>query len=278
MPLLYWSIHFFVILLLCGLALFCLKKTSRNKWIPLVFLLPLIFLQLLFFWIPEKIANWFEWPDLVFFSQYYFHLSILIGLFSLSFVQPKYQKIRVGVLCSLLIFLSGYASSWIVYSPGLKEGYLDHRSVWIQGTSSSCSAAAGATALSKLGIGTSEPEMARLCLTERRGTHTLGLYRGLALKAREKAYHVRFKRLTLADLRKTKLPVILSAGLREGIEPHLRRALEESWRWGERHAVVFLGFFHDGRVIIADPRVGEERWPLSSLLALWDGWAIVFEK
>jgi hypothetical protein len=144
--------------------------------------------------------------------------------------------------------------------------------VCIQSGSSSCSPAAAATLLRYYDIDTSEAEMARLCLTNDRGTALLGLYRGLSIKTRGTPYTVEVFHTDVDGLRAgPAAPAVLSVGLpsSEGVDPRYER----DWGWtpGRRHTIVFFRFQRPRRVRIGDPSVGVERWDESGLETLWNG-------
>jgi hypothetical protein len=140
-----------------------------------------------------------------------------------------------------------------------------------QTTDASCSPCAAVTLLNLYDIPSTEKEMMRLCLTGRRGTGDLGLYRGLKLKTRPTEWDVEPFRTSVTDLWKpTRGPAILFVRLdrRAGSEDYRQRA---GWLPGVGHSVVVLGLTDDGRLAVADPAVGLEYWTRRDLEVLWRG-------
>ncbi len=142
----------------------------------------------------------------------------------------------------------------------------DSTGVCFQTTEQTCSAASAATLLKMHGIAATEQEMAELCLT-RRGTHWMGLYRGLKKKTIGTPWDVDVFVCSATELEKLNQPVILSVGLSHEAKPDPVTQAEYGWTPGVRHSVVLLGFRSDQLVEIAEPTfgVGRERWSLEDL-------------
>lgn len=144
--------------------------------------------------------------------------------------------------------------------------------VCLQTTNHTCSAASAATALRRLGITTSEAEMARLCLT-RQGTHWMGLYRGLSQKI-SPARHIKvFEAKNLETLKQTSLntPAILTVEMPREVPNAWEYRQESGWLPGVSHSVVCLGPDGEDHWLIVDPANGIERWTTADLLLLWQG-------
>jgi len=144
--------------------------------------------------------------------------------------------------------------------------------VCLQSNAASCSACAAATLLKHYGIDSSEAEMSELCLTNRQGTPTLGLYRGLKLKTRDRPLAVRVISCDVDTLlEEDTWPVLLLAELpgrdRRGAD------YAEQWGWtpGAGHAVVVFRRFATGGLDVGDPMVGRELWTVEDLRILWHG-------
>lgn len=223
---------------------------------------------------------------------YVVHVQGSIGLsrilpFSNLIVLSNWQPMLVSLLAGLIwhrlpgqiwrrsvvtVALVG-ATLLSVYRPILAAPpQMDERwdgNVCLQTSQASCSPAAAATLLAAYGIKSSEPEMALLCLTSRRGTDMLGLYRGLKIKSDRTPWDVyMFDNATIEDLRGVG-PVLLSVELRDRrLERHV-----ETWGWlpGVPHSIVLLGFIDDQTVAIGDPSVGREIWKVDDLRLLWHG-------
>jgi hypothetical protein len=92
--------------------------------------------------------------------------------------------------------------------------------VSLQTSPVSCSPCCAVTLLGCCGIEASEREMAELCLTGRRGTSLLGLYRGLKLKTGQTDWDVEVVRCTAEELRRPdSCPLIASVRLERGAAP-----------------------------------------------------------
>ena len=144
--------------------------------------------------------------------------------------------------------------------------------VCMQSNQASCSACAAATLLMHYDIPADEGEMMKLCLTGAKGTPSLGLYRGLKLKAagtpyEPEAFHMDIESL----LDSTEVPAILLVMLELGADVDPR--YEQQWGWtpGLGHAVVYYGRAGTDRIMIGDPSVGREQWSLDDLRVLWQG-------
>lgn len=177
---------------------------------------------------------------------------------------------RRRLLVGCLALSCGVSLIWPLLGQTPECGNKWDRNVCLQTTPYSCSAASAATLLNAYGIEATEAEMARLCLT-RRGTHWMGLYRGLSLKTAGTPWAVEVARATAEDLNHDAGPAILAVRLPQGanVDP----VLQESCGWipGQGHSVVFLGFVGRQALLIGDPGVGRELWRASDLDLLWTG-------
>lgn len=177
---------------------------------------------------------------------------------------------RRRLLVGFLSLSCGVSLSWPLLGQTPECGHNWDQDVCLQTTPYSCSAASAATLLKAYGIPATEAEMAGLCLT-RRGTHWMGLYRGLSLKTEGTLWTVEVARATSEELKSHPGPVILAVRLPEGsnVDP----VLEESCGWipGQGHSVVFMGFLGKKALLIGDPGVGRELWRTSDLDLLWTG-------
>lgn len=153
----------------------------------------------------------------------------------------------------------------------LKGGFV------LQTTRKSCAAAAAATLLRqlKLNPGATEAELGELCKTDAlSGTKDKDLVAGLQRCSGQRA---RITVISFETLRARSEPCILFVGLsreRAGTDD-LYQTLRDDCGWipGESHTICFLGFESGEsgeRIVIADPRIGVERWGLDHFHALWD--------
>ncbi len=136
----------------------------------------------------------------------------------------------------------------------------DPRNILVsQTTPWTCSPAVAASLLRLHGIPATEAGMARLCLT-RRGTHWLGLFRGLKLMTAGTEWDVlveAYSPSAIAALNST--PAILSVNIdTDGMGP----TAEHGFRPNAGHSVLHLGGTHGEHVIVFDPapEYGIEKW------------------
>ena len=188
---------------------------------------------------------------------------------------PKTPTWRRAGLASVLGMASLAAVFWPLLSIALRpppEG----RDAWkgrvaLQTSWATCSPAAAATLFHAEGIEVSEREMIPLCLTDRSGTSTLGLYRGIKLVADQHDREVEIVDPDLAQLlTDDDWPVLLAVQLPHGVDD---RRYADQWGWipGMGHSVVALGRMPEGGIVVGDPSVGLERWTEADLKVLWHG-------
>lgn len=206
-------------------------------------------------------------PSLIVLGNWFPYLAAVLA--ALVWNSPDCRS-RRRLLVGCLTLSCGVSLSWPLLGQTPECGNKWDRDVCLQTTPYSCSAASAATLLNAYGIEATEAEMAELCLT-RRGTHWMGLYRGLSLKTAGTPWSVEVARATAEDLSRDAGPVILAVRLPEGanVDP----VLQESCGWipGQGHSVVFLGFVGREALLIGDPGVGRELWRTSDLDLLWTG-------
>lgn len=168
-------------------------------------------------------------------------------LFSSRVVHPFRRTL---LACSLLL-LCGYSlvSPLLGTAPRCANVEFE-RILEFQTTESTCSAACAAGLLRLHGIPATEREMAELCLT-RRGTHWLGVYRGLKLKTAGTEWDVVAERLSVPQiLASGSAPGVLSLSL-HGWASSRSEDSELSSLAG--HSVVMLGLRRPGEASVFDP-------------------------
>ena len=223
------------------------------------------------------------WPDLVYFTN--FTLPGVAVLLVVMWRRAPDAGARGRALlltpAALGAALWSYAWYFLPVPAGL-AGRADATGYCAQTSDDSCSAAAAVMLLHAHGIPASEAEMARLCLTRAgQGTTPLGLYRGLALKARKRGMVAALITARTASGRPAlTTPAIVSIGLsRLAPQPVVARLAEFGWQPGPRHAVLFQQVKPtDDAIPVADPSYGRERWPVrdpEDLRWLWDGMALI---
>jgi hypothetical protein len=221
--------------------------------------------------IPNSAAIiWSNWTPLL--------SAIAAGVFARMAETPRWRRV---LFSSALATTAVAAVLWPLLNlwmrPPPPGGDVWEHGVAIQTGWATCSPAAAATFLSAGGIRVNESEMVPRCLTDARGTPTLGLYRGLKVTAQQHSRDVEAVRLSLEDLLSSQqFPVFIMVKLPEsGVEDP---RYESNWGWvpGLGHSVVMLGKDDGDSFLIGDPAAGLESWTRQDLQVLWHGDAIRF--
>ena len=260
-----------------------LRAPARPKWTAGIALCTFAFVAVGF--TIERRSDWawsvLAWSisDLVYLTNFALEGSAVLLALLWKAAPDKKGRVRAGALGVPLaaVALSSYA--W--YFEPLPQGILgqsDATGMCRQSSDDSCSAASAVMLLRHYGIAATEAEMARLCLTRAgKGTTPLGLFHGLAVKARERSLRPKLIVVGRPDrLRELKGPVIIGVGLRAGAPAEVAERMEGyGWSYTARHSVLVEGAEADGKwVLVADPTNGRERWPTDDLRYLWDGTAL----
>ncbi len=179
-------------------------------------------------------------------------------LFGLGIGQAATRREKIGLgLLSTVLFLTVLYKGWATLSTD-PERFLalpNRNGVVLQTTKFSCGAAASATLLTRLGISTSEREMAALSGTNPvTGTGEIAVALGLRRKLDGSGRQVAMIRAGWNDLRRLKRPAMANIRL---------SFLQDHW-------VVVLDTTAD-TVTIADPSTGIRTLPRKRFLAQWLG-------
>jgi len=123
--------------------------------------------------------------------------SFLLGVYLKT---ERIMQLRRIVLATVMVGISGFslAKPMLGPPPSCVPSF-NNRTLDFQTTNQTCSAACAASLLRMHGISATEDELARICLT-RRGTHWLGLYRGLKLKTARTNWDVVAEEVNPKDL------------------------------------------------------------------------------
>lgn len=241
----------------------------------------------------ERIPAWswhamrFAFKDLVFVSNVSLAaVGTLLGLMWKNALHEEKRRAAIAravVLSVPLVGVALYSYAWYFSPlPSTLFGKVDKKGYCQQTSDDSCSDCAAAMLLAQQGIRADEPEMARLCLTRlKQGTPPLGLFRGLAVKGREKGLHPQFVFLSSpAGFYALHRAAIIAVGVKASAPRDVKLKMENyGWNPGQRHAVVILTGDKKGKWIdVADPTYGKERWPTKDLEWLWDGSAVVLSR
>ncbi len=107
---------------------------------------------------------------------------------------------RRTVLAMIMVTISGYSlAKPMLGKPPVCVPVIHDQTLGFQTTDNTCSAACAASLLRLHGVSANEKELAGLCLT-RRGTHWLGVYRGLKIKTAGTKWDVVVEEVSPQDL------------------------------------------------------------------------------
>jgi hypothetical protein len=170
------------------------------------------------FWTrPELLVQVLPATNALFFGNWFPFAVALAAPPLVRFAKTKGQRIRVALLCCVLLGASLVGTARLFGDPadvGPEEFFSDGATR--QTSADTCSAAASATLLRAHGIETTENEMARLAFSKRnRGTHPLGLYRALKIAVHEStsSARVRYRSMTAEEVLSRNQPAIVNVGL-----------------------------------------------------------------
>lgn len=199
--------------------------------------------------------------------------AFFAGVLVVQRVIPAWRR---AAMITALTALAGYSAIGhlsLASDPTCRSWFRE--GVCLQTLPETCSPCSAVTLLHHYGIEADEAEMTQLCLTRRRGTSLLGLYRGLKLKTQGTPWDVEVVRCSPSELREYNQPVLLRVrplaltALGPGDE-----GLLEKWTPDVEHSVVLLGFCSDGRAEIGDPANvlnPRAKWTVEDLENRWQG-------
>ena len=251
-----------------------IAKRPRRQWLPvavvagsLVALLGLISTR----------AEWefllMLWPDYVFVRE---SKCIVLGLFLIAIgireLQSRADKAELPaeravlktrarlliLLVTVLIGYLGYSFHWMIYHTHYTKEELpthwDENRICLQTTGWTCVAASLTTVSDRLGIKTSQAEMARLSLVRPGGgTTDLHSIRAMQMKFGD-AYQVDIRRLGYDQLLQTPLPALSST----------------LFTFPLYHSIAILEVSPQA-ITIADPLYGKKVMPRDEFAAQWTG-------
>lgn len=283
MPILHIIANVVIVLGCFALGLLAFRRKRAIPWLILLGV-GLILIAWDYLVRPNLFVRVLPWQDWVFYRNLYAPGAAALVPPLAALAKTRAQRIRVIILgitlfCVALIPYSYY------FAPNAKStaSHVDENDVTIQTSFDSCSAAAGATLLSMLGVVATEEEMIVLALTKKnRGTEPMGLYRALKIKSRERdGLRARLDYLDVSELLEQDTPAVITVGLRGIPDTDEEREMVEKFRWQPfvGHSVVFLGRDPENPdlVRIADPSIGLERWSVRHLEILFQGFAFSLE-
>lgn len=183
--------------------------------------------------------------------------AFFIGIYVAS---PEIAKARKAVLTLSTLILAAYSAiAPVTGEPPECSTTNTSRSLVYQTNPFSCSAACASSLLRIHNIEATEDELSRLCLT-RRGTHWMGVYRGLKIKTAGSGWDVVAEPFSRDSLEKNSLyPCILSLDLDVS---GFGAEVDHGFHSDTGHSVVFLGGAERGYISVFDPSpdFGPEEW------------------
>lgn len=132
----------------------------------------------------------------------------------------RIARVRRVVLATAMVSISGYslARPMLGEAPACLPSK-PQRTLDFQTTNQTCSAACAASLLRLHGVSADEEELAKMCLT-RRGTHWLGVFRGLKLKTANTKWDVVAEEVDVEELftRQTNLGILAMSFQSQGAD------------------------------------------------------------
>ena len=251
-----WDLHL-SLLLMCGLTMFAtaigaflqVRCSGRLSGLVVASVLVGMVLYLCCLWDSPLLVRLLPFSSVVILGNWLAPGGgFLAGVCAWS---PAVKLWRRSLLCCCLLTLSCYSLARPLLGTVPRCPSVEfERILEFQTTDQTCSAACAAGLLRLHGIDATEREMADLCLT-RRGTHWLGVYRGLKLKTAGTEWDVVAERLSGEQiLQAGRMPGILSLSY-HGWASFRSEDTELPGLTG--HSVVRLGSHRDGEVTVFDP-------------------------
>lgn len=188
--------------------------------------------------------------------------SFFIGIYLTTTAIARFRRIVVGGL-TLSIVAFSFVSPLLGSAPTCSE--LEEESLLVhQTTPFTCSPAVAASLLRLHGVSATESELAGLCLT-RKGTHWMGLYRGLVIKTQATEWNVVAEEYSPQALfRLQQHPCILALDFNTDAIPEGR---ELGFHEETGHSVLVLRTTNDQQLDVFDPspHYGMETWDVDIL-------------
>jgi hypothetical protein len=242
---------------------------------------------------PDLILWLVAYSDLTFYSNLYPATIALFVPCAFRFIKTRNQRTRMVVMCGLLFVLSFKPYEYHFRTQAHSAAtFIDDDGVCRQTSDVTCSAASLVTYLRLFGKAITEEDAIELARTKSGyGTTSLGLYRALSImtgdalepggRGRDDDPKATVRHLTAGRFLERDTPAIILVGLpqydRSGASAAFGR--NNNWPIGIYHDVVFMGADpdHDDRVLIADPDMGLESWPIEHFQFLFRGVAVMYE-
>ncbi|MEJ7590791.1 MAG: hypothetical protein WKF77_04530 [Planctomycetaceae bacterium] len=265
-----------VMLTLCGLAAFAggaLQERAGRAMVVsaevLVCLATVAYLNLL--WDRPSLSRLLPFSSTIILGNW---LPIVGSFFLGVCLKTEYITfLRRIVLAICMVAISGYSLARpMLGTPPVCVPVMYDRTLDFQTTDQTCSAACAASLLRLHGISANEKELASLCLT-RRGTHWLGVYRGLKLKTAGTNWDVIAEEVSTQDLFRGELgPGILALSFHVA---ESGRTCDPEWGFESDvgHSVLILKSHAPAALDVFDPApdYGFETWSEDVLVSVRNG-------
>ena len=246
-------------------------SSCRSKFVVQMLVVGVSSFYFVFLWNRPCLTQWFPHTALIVLGNWHPVMgSFFAGMYLSS---PKVRRRRRLLIGPVTLVLAGY--SIVAPVVGHVPACIPVSSaspLITQTTPYTCSPAVAASLLRLHGIAATESKMAELCLT-RRGTHWLGVYRGLKLMTETTPWEVvaeSFSREALLKLKES--PALLSINVDTNL---IERDCDHGFRSSVGHSVLVLDSHVNHEVIVFDPSpsYGVELW--SRKILSWVSYGVI---
>lgn len=265
-----------VMLTLCGLAAFAgaeLQKRAGRMIVVsaevIVCLATVAYLH--FLWDRPSLSHLLPFSNTIILGNW---LPIAGSFFlGVCLKTERITLLRRIMLAVCMVTISGYSlAKPLLGKPPVCMPTMYERTLDFQTTDQTCSAACAASLLRLHGVSANEMELAHLCLT-RRGTHWLGVYRGLKLKTAGTRWDVVAEEVSAQDLCSGKLgPGILALSFHAS---ESGRPSDPEWGFESDvgHSVLIMKSHYPAAIEVFDPApdYGFEVWNEEVLASVRNG-------
>lgn len=256
-----------------------LSRRRPLRWVGVLSGAAAVAVSVYFIKRPDVFAGLARAPWVVWYSNLYPIGAALMIPSVIAIGHSRRQRVRLAALSMLLAAVALWPSRFYLAGPSHPD---DTGADWLgrtrQSTDESCSAAAMVTLLHYYGIRTTERDVAGLAETRQgKGTIALGRYRAMKVMADQSKgrFKVDFRTVSVEQLLAENSPAVISVGIGRFLLDPMERQLcrEANWSPGRSHSVVYVGRdpFRPDHVVIMDPGVGYEHWPIRDLRTLFQG-------
>ena len=238
---------------------------------------------------PDLLVRVLPFSWVVFYSNFFPFAAALVIPSIVHCGKSRSQAIRLRVLGGVLLCVTLLPYRYFLLPPATsnRQTRIDANGICRQTSADTCGAATVVTLLRLHGVEATEDEVARYALTRRDvGTGILGEYRALKILTQSsgKPLRVCLKKKSVDELAASGRCAIITAGLHKGqsLDTEASKNLVRLYHWtpGAMHNVVFMGADKENPALvrIGEPDFGVERWSLTELRILYQGFALWLEE